>query len=65
MSFKQAAASRFGLRLTSLAAQCLTVAALSMTTLSVRADDIVVWPQRRLDQRAGDECAECGECASE
>lgn len=35
-----AAASRFGLRLTSLAAQCLTVAALSMTTLSVRADDI-------------------------
>ncbi len=40
MSFKQAAASRFGLRLTSLAAQCLTVAALSMTTLSVRADDI-------------------------
>jgi tetratricopeptide (TPR) repeat protein len=36
----QAAASRFGLRLTSLAAQCLTVAALSMTTLSVRADDI-------------------------
>lgn len=40
MSLMHAAASRFGLRLTSLAAQCLTVAALSMTTLSVRADDI-------------------------
>ncbi len=40
MSLMQAAASRFGLRLTSLAAQCLTVAALSMTTFSARADDI-------------------------
>lgn len=40
MSLMQAAASRFGLRLTSLAAQCLAVAALSMTTLSARADDI-------------------------
>jgi tetratricopeptide (TPR) repeat protein len=40
MSLKQAAASRFGLRLTSFAAQCLAVAALSMSTFSVRADDI-------------------------
>lgn len=40
MSLMQAAASRFGLRLTSLAAQCLAVAALSMITLSARADDI-------------------------
>ncbi|MDQ5926260.1 MAG: hypothetical protein QG554_1202 [Pseudomonadota bacterium] len=36
----QAAASRFGLRLTSIAVQCLAVAALSMSTLSARADDI-------------------------
>ena len=40
MPLMQSAASRFGLRLTSLAAQCLAVAALSMTALSVRADDI-------------------------
>lgn len=40
MLFMQAAASRFGLRLTTIAAQCLTIAALSMTTLAVCADEI-------------------------
>lgn len=40
MSLLQAAAPRFGLRLTSLATQCLAVAFMSMTILSARADDI-------------------------
>ncbi|MBI3384005.1 MAG: tetratricopeptide repeat protein [Aquabacterium sp.] len=37
----QAVAPHIGLRLTAIAAKCLAVAALSLTALSVRADDIV------------------------
>ncbi|WP_213030322.1 hypothetical protein, partial [Acinetobacter baumannii] len=37
----QAVAPHIGLRFTAIAAKCLAVAALSLTALSVRADDIV------------------------
>ena len=41
----QTAVPSFGLRLTSIAAQCLAVAVLSLSALSARADDVgdVVW----------------------